>query len=43
MYKMKKREQAIEYMILIMMAISVLIVTYLLMEFVLLFNETYFF
>ncbi|MDY0328677.1 MAG: hypothetical protein RBR07_10540 [Arcobacteraceae bacterium] len=43
MYKMKRKQQATEYMILIMMAISVLVVTYLLTEFVLLFNDTYFF
>lgn len=43
MYKMKRKEQAIEYMILITMAISVLIVTYFLMEFIFLFNNVSFF
>jgi uncharacterized membrane protein YwzB len=34
MYKMKKRQQAIEYMILIGMAIGVLVSTYILGEFI---------
>lgn len=43
MYKMKKRQQAIEYMILIGMAISVLVVTYMLSEFIFLFSLNHIF
>jgi hypothetical protein len=41
MNKMRKRQQAIEYMILIMMAIGVSVVTYMLSEFIFLFSLNY--
>lgn len=43
MYKMKKKQQAMEYMILVGMAIGVMVVTYMLSEFIFLFSEANFF
>lgn len=43
MYKMRKKEQAIEYMILIIMAIGISVITYFLSEFIFLFSDRNFY
>jgi uncharacterized membrane protein YwzB len=41
MIKIKRKQQAMEYMILVGMAIGVMVVTYVLSEFIFLFTDKY--